>query len=127
MDIYTAANFLSGLDLTIPNAIIIDDTVPLLHSADTATREGTYLIQTDYPRDQLTTAIESGVLVYSATEDRAARIHDMTDTEDVELTPDERDRVQQIDSVRINIPIGPYNSIHALIPPEDTDPLITQS
>lgn len=49
MDIYTASNHLSGLDLTIPNAIIIDDTVPLIHRADTATRDSTYFIQTDTP------------------------------------------------------------------------------
>lgn len=127
MDIYTAANFLSGLDLTIPNAIIIDDTVPLLHRADTATRDGTYLIQTDYPIDQLTTAVESGVTVYSPTEDRAARIHDIADIEDVDLSPTDRDRVQQIDSVRLHILVDPYNSIHILVPPEDTAPIITQS
>lgn len=120
MDIYAASNYLSTVDLLIPDAIIIDDTVPHLHAADAATTDDTYLIQTDYPIDALLATLEPGVTVYSPTEDRAARIHLQTDDiEDIDLSPALRDRVQQLSGVRLHIPVGPYNSIHVLVPPND--------
>ena len=116
MDLYHAANYLDGINLVLEDAFVVKNGVTLLHDAAQRTSDGTYLIQTSFPIEELTTVCEHGVTVYSQSEDRAARITNM-EARTVHLSEQDREHYRSLEPVSYLIPVDPYNSIDVAVRP----------